>query len=138
MPQKPWRSIRLKGFDYSQPGSYFVTICTFDRKCLFGEVMGDQMKLNGLGELVNREWTKTAELRKNVKLDAFIVMPNHLHGIITLVEEGITSEAATGVEAFEKPTSNSVPTIVRLFKAATTKQINLLRGPGNGPVWQRN
>lgn len=139
LPDKPFRSIRLKEFDYSQAGSYFITICTFNRACLFGEVYLDNMNLNQLGEIVSREWKRTEELRKNVVMDAFIVMPNHLHGIISIVEGSEShTETASSAEAFGKPTSNSIPTIVRLFKASTTTQINSSLNMKDKPVWQRN
>ncbi len=78
------RSIRLKGYDYSQAGAYFITICTHERECLFGEIRDGQMHLNEIGKIVETEWLKTAEIRDNVELDAFVVMPNHLHGIIVI------------------------------------------------------
>ena len=70
------RSIRLRGYDYARPGAYFVTICTKNRLCLFGDVVGGQMWLNAFGEIVRREWFRTADIRPNVELDAFVVMPN--------------------------------------------------------------
>jgi putative transposase len=118
------RSIRLRHFDYSQTGAYFVTIFTWNRECVFGDISdghaGVQSSvplLNGYGEIVKSEWMKTAEIRTNVELDEFVVMPNHIHGI---------------------PVSNSLPTIVRLFKSTTTKQINKIRNTPGRPVWQRN
>ncbi len=135
------RSIRLKGYDYSQAGAYFVTICTQNRACLFGEVVDGQMRVNELGEIVREEWLRTGQIRPNVELDAFVVMPNHIHGIIVLRgydRRGTLQRAPTTVERFGKPTSNTIPTIVRLFKSATTKRINHLRGTPGARVWQRN
>ena len=80
------RSIRLKDYNYSQPGEYFITICTYNHKHLFGEIVDEEMRLNKLGEIVQEEWLRTAEIRENVELDSFIVMPNHIHGIIVLTE----------------------------------------------------
>ncbi|MCA9962227.1 MAG: hypothetical protein KC443_24495, partial [Anaerolineales bacterium] len=77
------RSIRLPGYDYRQ-GLFFVTICTYRRQNLFGKVVGDAMVLSPLGQLVAQEWQKTAVIRPNVTLDAWVVMPNHFHGIIQL------------------------------------------------------
>ncbi|MFQ3589578.1 MAG: hypothetical protein SNJ67_04620, partial [Chloracidobacterium sp.] len=81
------RSIRLKGYDYTRPGLYFVTLCTLDRACLFGEVVNGAMRLNAFGEVVRDEWFKTAEVRGYVRLDEreFVVMPNHIHGVIEIV-----------------------------------------------------
>ena len=84
------RSIRLKGYDYTQAGAYFVTIVTHDRECLFGEVVDGQMRLNPFGEIVREEWFRTAVVRPYVMLapDEFVVMPNHIHGIIWIVGVG--------------------------------------------------
>ncbi len=78
------RSIRLKGYDYSQEGLYFVTLCVQDKKFLFGEIEHGKMILNKYGEIAHEEWIKTATLRKNISLDEFIIMPNHMHGIICI------------------------------------------------------
>ena len=80
------RSIRLKGYDYSQAGMYFVTICVQNHACLFGEIMNGEMILNDVGKIVCDEWIKTAEIRDNVILHEYIVMPNHFHGIIELTQ----------------------------------------------------
>ena len=133
------RSIRLKGYDYSQPGAYFITICAHNRKPLFGNVVKGKMRLNALGEIVRHEWLRTADIRPNVELDAFVLMPNHIHGIIILHDDGRgTLQRAPTTEQFGKPTSNSIPTIVRLFKSVTTKHINEIRRTPGAPVWQRN
>jgi REP element-mobilizing transposase RayT len=78
------RSIRLKGYDYASEGIYFVTICTLDKKCLFGEVIDGEMRLNELGKIVRDEWMRTPEIRPDVALDRMVVMPNHLHGIVLI------------------------------------------------------
>ena len=78
------RSIRLKGDDYTQAGGYFVTICTHLRECLFGEVSEGKVILNAFGKVVQEEWEKTKQMRQGINLDAFIVMPNHIHGILIL------------------------------------------------------
>lgn len=74
------RSIRLKGYDYSQPGLYFITICSKDRKPTFGEIKNREMILNPCGIIAESEWLKTAEIRKNVDVPEHVIMPNHLHG----------------------------------------------------------
>jgi REP element-mobilizing transposase RayT len=78
------RSIRLEGYDYTQRGAYWITIVTYQRQCLFGEVVNGEMRLNECGQIAHNEWFKTAALRPYVKLyeDEFVVMPNHVHGII--------------------------------------------------------
>lgn len=89
-PQKPHRrSIRLKGYDYTQAGAYFVTIVTQGRECLFGEAMHGAIDLSQAGKIAQEEWFNTGEIRPNVKLneDEFIVMPNHVHGIIWIMDK---------------------------------------------------
>ncbi len=76
------RSIRLKGYDYSQEGAYFVTICVQDRNCLFGDIMNDEMKLNNAGYMIRENWEKLPKRFKSIIIDEYIIMPNHLHGII--------------------------------------------------------
>jgi REP element-mobilizing transposase RayT len=136
------RSIRLKGYDYTQPGAYFITICTYQRECCLGDILDGEMVTNQFGKIAYDEWFKTAEIRKQVQLhaDEFSVMPNHVHGIIWLIE----TEAGAGCqriptqEKFGKPISGSIPTIVRSYKAAVTRRINWLLGSPGVPVWQRN
>ena len=79
------RSIRLKEYDYGQPGAYFVTLCTHRRECLLGENVEGKVTLNEYGKIVEEEWHKTKQMRQGVDLDAFIVMPNHIHGILVLM-----------------------------------------------------
>ncbi|GBD93135.1 hypothetical protein BMS3Abin05_00718 [bacterium BMS3Abin05] len=141
------RSIRLKGYDYSQAGAYFITICTHNRDYLFGDVVNRQMVLNEWGEIIKIEWVKTSQLRANVKLDAFVIMPNHIHGIIVLNNMDDCRDTARRVpttakphqtEQFGKPVSGSLPTIVRSYKSAVTKRINDLRQTPGAPVRRRN
>ena len=82
------RSIRLKGYDYREAEDYFVTICARNRECLFGEITEGELRLNDRGKIVRKEWVRTAVLRPYVELDSFIVMPNHIHGIICILEGG--------------------------------------------------
>ena len=84
------RSIRLRGYDYSQPGSYFVTVCTKGRECLFGNVIYEEVALNFAGRVVQEEWSYTEIIRPEGQVDEFVIMPNHIHGIITIREpEGL-------------------------------------------------
>jgi REP element-mobilizing transposase RayT len=78
------RSIRLKEYDYTNPNWYYVTICTNNKNCVFGRLNNGKLALNELGEVVKEEWLKTNAIRPNIKLDYFIVMPNHIHGIIII------------------------------------------------------
>ncbi|MDQ1327561.1 MAG: REP-associated tyrosine transposase [Candidatus Poribacteria bacterium] len=131
------RSIRLKGYDYSQSGAYFITICTHDKKSLFGKIIDGNMVLNEFGKIVNDEWIKTEQIRKNVKIDEYMVMPNHLHGIIIINDDRRDTLMRVQSESFGKPVSGSISTIIRGFKSATTKQINEFRTPQMS-VWQSN
>lgn len=78
------RSIRLKGYDYSQAGAYFVALCTQNRECLFGDIVDGKMQLNEVGQIVADEWRKTAIIRDEIELDEWVVMPNHYHGILVI------------------------------------------------------
>lgn len=129
------RSIRLKGYDYSQEGAYFITICTHDRECLFGEIVNGEMRLNPFGEIVRDEWLKTPTIRPNIELAEWVIMPNHIHGIVIItVRRGELQFAPTG--KFQSP-SQTIGAIVRGFKGAATKRINNIR-MNSVPVWQRN
>jgi putative transposase len=83
------RSVRLVDYDYSTGGAYFVTICTFHNECTLGEIKNGNMTLNDYGRIVHREWYKSAAMRPGVELDEFIIMPNHVHGIIVVYEDTI-------------------------------------------------
>ncbi len=133
------RSIRLKDYDYSQAGAYFITICTQNRECLFGEIKDGQMRLNEMGKITAIEWENTSVLRPNIELDEWVVMPNHFHGIIIILDgRGTARRAPTAVEQFGKPVSGSIPTIIRSFKSAVTKRINEYRQMVGAKLWQRN
>ena len=82
-------SRRTDGWDYTQPAAYFVTVCTQDRWCLFGVVEEGRMYLNALGRIVVGEWKRSEEIRDRVHLDAFVVMPNHLHGILVFADPDV-------------------------------------------------
>ena len=114
------RSIRLKGYDYAQEGLYFLTLCVHNRICLFGEVQNKQMKLNQFGKIVQDEWEKTPEIRKNVSLGEFMVMPNHFHAILQIDYQIKKNEENIG--KFKSP-SQTIGAIIRGFKGAATTRI---------------
>lgn len=145
------RSIRLKGYDYTQVGAYFVTICTWQREILFGDIVNNQMRLSRYGEVVHFNWHYLPKRYPHVKLDAFIIMPNHVHGIICLTEENINNVrgVAAGLDkninfsvkpAPAKSTAkrHGLPEIIRGFKTFSALRINQLRCITGVPVWQRN
>ena len=133
------RSIRLKGYDYTQAGAYFVTVCTHKRACLFGEIVQDEMHASDIGALVSRCWDEIPIHFPDAELDSFVLMPNHLHGIIVLRD---TPQRTLDVsEKFGKPVSGSIPTIVRSFKSAVTRAVGMHVGARHAVplrVWQRN
>jgi len=146
------RSIRLKGYDYTGAGAYFVTLVTHPRERLFGEISDGEIRLNQFGQIAYMEWMKTAEIRLNVELyeDEFVMMPNHVHGLIWIVEHD-PGVGATGPVA---PTGHGGPgmapnqnrslipsslgAIIGQYKTAVAKRINALRGTPGVHVWQRN
>src|SRR6266571_5453329 len=79
-------SIRLKDYDYSQAGAYFVTICAWQRECLFGGIVNGEMVLNDMGQIVKSVWCQLPEYFPNINLDAYVIMPNHFHGILQIPE----------------------------------------------------
>jgi putative transposase len=81
------RSLRIKGYDYAQAGAYFVTLCTWQRECLFGEIPKDEMRLNDWGLIAAEAWEWLAEQYIYVELDEWVIMPNHMHGIIVLMDD---------------------------------------------------
>ena len=132
------RSIRLKGYDYSGAGAYFVTICAQNRECLFGDIVDKEIYLNDAGIMVRNIWHKIPEHFPHADIDEFIVMPNHVHGIIVIYPNGrgMACHAPTQRQ-FAKPIAGSLSTIVGSLKSAITRQINQIRNTPGHPVWQR-
>jgi putative transposase len=136
--QRQRRSVRLKGRDYSWPDTYFVTICTAERKCLLGHIENGQMCENILGRLVRREWQQLAIHFPDSELDAFVTMPNHVHGLLHLRRRVAPYEEPYKVAKFAQPQCASVGWMVRTFKAGVTHEARrMLRRPGFS-IWQRN
>ena len=96
------------------------------------------MRLNSIGKVAHEEWWRSEKLRSEIRLDAFVVMPNHVHGIVFLNGRRGTARRAPTAERFGKPTAQSLPTFIRAYKSAVTKRINELRISSGAPVWQRN
>ena len=147
------RSIRLLAYDYAQAGGYFVTICAQNRECAFGEVLDGQMVLNEPGRMVETVWGELPQHYPGVEVDALVVMPNHLHGIIMLVGAGPWARPEAGPRACPDnpgqpqgvaPTgTTSLPDVVHRFKSLTTARYRrgVLQGrwlPFPGRLWQRN
>ncbi len=127
------RSIRLEGFDYSQPGWYFITLVTHQRKFLFGKIIDAEIQLSDFGKIVEDTWLELPDHNPNINLDYYAIMPNHFHGIIQIVE---TDRVRAGSEP--APTRRVLPEIVRQLKTFSAKRINQTRNTRETPVWQRN
>ena len=149
------RSIRLRGYDYRSGGAYFITICTHKRTCLFGKVVFGEMRLCATGRVARKCWMAIPKHFPRAKLDAFVIMPDHVHGIIWINDDpraiaGSDNDGNivgakdispppkscdAGVSAFRSP-SKTVGSIVRGFKIGVTKWIRAHTGVRE--VWQRN
>jgi putative transposase len=151
----------LLEFDYTDPGAYFITIVTHEREPLFGKIVGGEMRLTEYGSIAKVEWFKTTLLRSYVELyeDQFIVMPDHIHGIIW-INETIGAERGSALEPKLKrveqrpkngcrrstptgkiskpPRPGSLAVIVRAYKSAVSFRINTIRLSRGMPIWQRN
>lgn len=142
------RSIRLRNYDYSRAGAYFVTICTHHRECLFGEITNRAMRLNDAGRMAAKCWQDIPLHFPHAALDEWTIMPNHVHGIIVIIDTTVGARHAVPVrrnacrvpttERFGKPVSGSFPTVVRSFKSAVTRHINILRNTPGNRLWQPN
>jgi REP element-mobilizing transposase RayT len=145
-------STRLRHFDYASSGAYFITACAYQRECIFGQVLEGKMVVNELGNIVLEEWQRSFEIRCELEPDAFVVMPNHIHGVVwirdtvptgvahaTVVPHvGATGRSPLRSDAPPGPRKKSVGSFIAGFKSAVTKRINESRGTPGLPVWQRN
>ncbi len=138
------RSIRLRSYGYAWNGFYFVTMCAYQRQCLFGKILDGRMILKESGLVVDEEWRRAPLIRPDVRLDAFVVMPNHFHGILQILPAapaevvGATGGRPGRVDGRQGPESKSVGAILAGFKSACTSRVNGLRGTPGVPLWQRN
>jgi len=133
------RSIRLPGYDYSQAGAYFITIVTQDRACLFGDVVDGEMRPNPCGRIVQATWNGLPRHYPAIVLDEFVVMPNHIHGIITLMD--VPQNVGAGLKPAPTDTTakrHGLPEIIRALKTFSARRANALRGTSGTPLWQRN
>lgn len=133
------QSIRLRNRDYAESGAYFVTICTKDRECLLGEIVDWKMNLTEFGRIILDCWNDLPSHYLNIILDAFIIMPNHLHGIVVL-----TDQASVGARSPRPYKGQSLPKhptlgmMVAYFKYQSTKKINQISQTPGVSFWQRN
>ncbi len=152
------RSLRLRGWDYTWPGAYFVTIVAHHREMLFGEVADGKVVLSEWGQIVAACWAEIPAHFDHVVLDAWVVMPNHLHGILFLTRtgegeaggtgEGVSRLYGAGGTGVSRPLPRPYPprgvargslgAVIGSFKSAVTRRINERRGTPGASVWQRN
>ena len=140
------RSIRLKGYDYTQKGAYFVTICTRNRECLFGGIENGRMTLNDAGMIAHQCWQDIPAHFPHIMLDTFVIMPNHIHGILVITNVPVGAKNFSPLQSpphsfshsspHPRGTSKTIGSTVRGFKIGVTKWMRQ-----NTPVqhvWQRN
>ena len=152
------RSIRLRGYDYAQAGTYFVTIVAHDRECPFGEIGDGRMALSRAGRTVQHAWLDLPNHYPHVILGEFVIMPNHVHGIIILMDQpvgrggSVSGEIPLRSQAYSDPgvlpdraetrpytrKCHGLPEIVRAFKSFSARRINAMRHIPGAPAWQRN
>ena len=137
------RSIRLPHYNYGQAGAYFVTICTYKKQCWFGDVKRGEMQLNLIGQIVVQEWLKSSAIRQEIELDEWVLMPNHLHGIVWIQDQdqemGDRIEELNQEGLHRKPLqSRSLGSFINGFKCSVTRRVNLIRYHSDLPFWQRN
>jgi putative transposase len=155
------RSIRLREYDYSSAGAYFVTICVQNRECLFGDIVDGKLRMNDAGLCIVESLRRIPEYFQHVELDEFVIMPNHLHAIFFInhvhvgAKQGSSASTAFGCvadkgeagETFASALQNSLPkgtvsgslsAIVQNFKSVATRRVNKIRNNPGCPVWQRN
>ena len=156
-------SLRLEGYDYTLVGAYFITMITHQRECLFGEIIDGEVALSQYGDVVKSEWLASSRIRHEIELheDEFVIMPNHVHGIVWIVQDERESPeetgdqvaariingcvGATGLSPLQQigmqkpgPASRSLGSFVFGFKSSVTKRINQMRMKPGQPVWKRN
>jgi REP element-mobilizing transposase RayT len=137
------RSIRLRGYDYTQAGAYFVTIVMRDRACLFGEVVNGEMRRNDGGRMIEQWWFELNHKFSTVETDEFMIMPNHFHGIVVISGLPVGADLRVGPNSEGAHVGAPLPTIIQWFKTMTTN--TYMRGVKtqgwprfHGQLWQRN
>jgi REP element-mobilizing transposase RayT len=137
------RTRRLPGYDYSKPGSYSITIVTANHVCIFGDVVNEKMILNPLGEIVREEWLKSGKIRNEIELDSWVIMPNHIHGIVHIKDTYYSQNQEKSEHLIKnsmivvrKP--KSLSTFVSGFKSAVSRSVNKIHEKQCKSIWQYN
>ncbi len=125
----------MPGYDYAGSGSYFITLCVHERHCLLGTVESGAVSLSRPGQIAHAAWLEIPAHFPHAELDEFAVMPNHLHGIIRLRAK---AQQALCKDAFSRPERGSLATLIRSYKAFTTRMVNAHRHSPGALFWQRN
>ena len=135
-PQR--KSPRLSGYNYAQSGAYFITICAVGRAHLFGKIVDDEMVWNGYGKIAQEEWERTPQIRREIDIDLFVVMPNHFHAIVLIVgDDSDADERPTDAQpCVPARAPRSLGSLIAGYKSVVTKRINMLRNTPGEPVWQ--
>ena len=131
------RTLRLPVHDYAQSGAYFITVCTYLRRCIFGHIDNGRMILNAWGRIVQEEWYRIPEIHAGVALDAFVVMPSHVHGILVL-RHGFVTVQPKNRRRPGGPGSTELGRIIGQWKARVSRRIRKRVGDRRLKVWQRN
>ncbi len=134
------QSLRLKNYDYTLSGAYFITICTHSRQKLFGKINNGEMILNEFGRIVQLEWERTPQIRKEIELDAYVIMPDHFHAIV-IIKDHPPVELKTLQNEHISPkglTARSLGSLIAGFKSSVSGKINKLMQTQGYPIWQRN
>lgn len=145
-PNRRRRTIRLRGYDYSQPGAYFVTVCTAGRQSILGRIIEGRRALSAVGEIVQAGWDSLPRHFADVTVDAFVIMPNHFHGILMILSQDEVGAKhperrnASPLQLSGKArgtAAGSLAAIVQNLKSVTTRRINAVRRTPRAIVWQR-
>ena len=137
MSQSERKTTRLPDYDYKPAGAYFFTVCVKDWKCGLGEVLDEDVILTKEGEIVQAVWNVLPEHYERIELDAFVVMPNHVHGIVWIHEDEET-HVGEGLRPSPTKKRHGLTEIVRAFKSFSARKINELRCTQGQPFWQRS
>ena len=136
-------SARAPWWNYANNGFYFITICTAGREYLFGYIQNNEMVLSEIGNIVQQEWEKSFEIRTELFCDTFIIMPNHVHGIVQIDKiEPVETHGCASLQSQSKNhgiayrPSKSISSFIAGFKSSATKRINEYRDTPKLPVWQ--
>ena len=130
------RSIRLPGFDYAGTATYLIPLVTAGRHPYFGHIRNQSMYLSAWGLIVDEEWQRSAELRDYIRLDNYVVMPDHFHGILHFDGPHGNSRGPEVRQLYRPP--RSLGSLIARFKASCTRRINMLRQRDRPGIWQRN